>query len=321
LNAPVTLLVSDDAVREALSMERCIELMDETFRRLARDGFHQPLRALDAPAGSRSILGLMPALRRADGVWATKLLCVVPDNPSRGLDSHQGVVVLFDGETGQVRAIANASAVTELRTAAVSAVSARALARPDARVLAIVGAGVQGRSHLHALTTLRPWDEIRIASRTREHAAELAAAHPAAAAAAGVESAVRGADVVVTVTSSSRPVVRREWLAPGAHVIAAGASVRSSRELDTAAVAAATLFVDRRESAENESGDYLVPLEEGAIGPDHIAAELGEVLAGDHPGRTSAEELTLFKSLGIGAEDLAVVAWLAEQGVGHELAL
>ena len=307
------IVLSGDDVRRLLPMRDCIELMEETLRGLARGEFHQPLRSVVRAEAASSFLGLMPAHGR-DAGWGVKLLCLVPDNPSRGLDAHQGVVVLFDRETGRVRLIADASAVTEIRTAAVSAVSARALARPDARVLAVVGAGVQARSHLEALTGVHDYEEIRVGSRTRERAEEVAALHPRASAAADVESAVRGADVVVTATSSREPVLRRDWLSAGAHVIAVGASVPAARELDAETVAAATLVVDRRESAENESGDYLLALDQGAT----IAAELGEVLTGAHPGRTSPDELTVFESLGLGAEDLACAAALdrAARGTG-----
>lgn len=319
-----TIVLADDDVRRLLPPDECIELMEQTLRALASGEFHQPLRSVERAQGTTSMLGLMPAHRAGDGGgWAVKVLCLVPDNRARGLDTHQGIVVLFDVQTGRVRTIANASAVTEIRTAAVSAVSARALARPDARVLAVVGAGVQARSHLRALTAAHDYEEIRVASRTRAQVEEVAALHPRAAAVGDVESAVRGADVVVTVTSSREPVLRREWLADGAHLIAVGSSVPTARELDGATVAAATLFVDRRESAETESGDYRMALEEGLIGPGHIAAELGEVLLGDHPGRTSREELTLFESLGLGAEDLAAAAALdrAARELGAGLAV
>jgi len=216
----------------------------------------------------------------------------------------------------------NASAITAIRTAAVSAVATRLLAREDARELAIVGAGVQGRSHVEALRAIRSWERIRIASRTADHARALAE-ELGAEAVESIEDAVRGADVVVTATNSREPVLRHVWLKPGTHVNAVGSSIRTARELDTATVAACSLFVDRRESTVNEAGDYLVPLEEGAIGPDHIRAELGEILIGAHPGRTSPEELTVFKSLGLAVEDLAAAEYVVrrarETGRGTEV--
>jgi ornithine cyclodeaminase len=229
-------------------------------------------------------------------------------------------VTLCSGETGEVRALMNASAITAIRTAAVSGVATKLLAREDARELAIVGSGVQARSHIEAMRVVRPFERIRIASRTFANAQALAE-ETGADAIETVEEAVRDADVVVTATSSSKPVLELAWLKPGVHVNAVGSSIRTARELDSATVAAGSLFVDRRESTVNEAGDYLIPLEEGAIsGPEHIRAELGEILLGEHSGRTSPDELTVFKSLGLAVEDLAaaeyVVRRAGETGAG-----
>jgi ornithine cyclodeaminase len=233
-------------------------------------------------------------------------------------------VTLFDGETGQTIAVVNASPITAIRTAAASALATRELAREDAHVLAIVGAGFQAKAHLRALAEVRAFDDIRIASRTRGKAEALAAEHSAARATDSIEDAVRGSDVIVTVTSSAEPVVDRTWVAGGTHINAVGACFPHTRELDAATVRDSTLFVDSRESAVNESGDYLIAVAEGAIGEEHIAAELGDVLVGTHPGRTSAEEITVFESLGIAVEDLFaaeyVVARAREAGRGQEVA-
>jgi ornithine cyclodeaminase len=199
------------------------------------------------------------------------------------------------------------------------------LAREDAGDLAIIGAGRQGRAHLAALAVVRPLKRVRVADRDPQaaarFAAEAAATYPfPVEAVATAESAVRGADLIVTTTTSHDPVIRREWVGPGAHINAVGASQPDSRELDAATVAAARFFVDRRESTVNESADYLAALREGAIGPDHIQAELGEVLLGRHPGRTAPEQITLFKSLGLAVEDVAaayaVYQRAADQGIG-----
>lgn len=221
--------------------------------------------------------------------------------------------MLFDGETGELIAVVNASAITAIRTAAVSALATRLLAREDAGDLAIIGAGVQARPHLAAMNCVRPLRRVRIASRSFENAKNFAnemqpqirtLIEPIET----VEAAVRGADIIVTATTSRDPVLQREWISPGAHLNAIGTFSPQAREVDTATVAAATLFVDRRESALNEAGDYLIAAQEGAIGPDHIRADLGEVLTGIHSGRTSQEEITLFKSLGLAIEDLAAAA-------------
>jgi ornithine cyclodeaminase len=302
----MTLLVlSEHDVRDLLPMPACIEAMDEVLRQLARGELHQPLRFVTRPEGAESLMGLMPAHRGGDGgAWALKEIVVVPGNPARGLDPHQGGVLLHDGETGRLRALLNASPITEVRTAAVSAVATRALARRDARVVAILGGGVQARSHAVAMRAVLPDAELRTWTRAD----------------GGTPQAVlRNADVVCTCTSAREPVLRRAWLAPGAHVNAVGSSVPSARELDTETMTEATVFVDRRESAVNEAGDLLL----AGLGESDIAAELGEVLTGSHPGRTGEAELTVFKSLGLAVEDLAaaelVVRAAREQGRGTEV--
>jgi ornithine cyclodeaminase/alanine dehydrogenase-like protein (mu-crystallin family) len=299
------LILDEHQVRSLLTMGECIEAMEEVLRSLARGELHQPLRPVTRPEGSDTLLGLMPAYRGGDRpAWSLKEIVIAPGNPARGLDAHQGAVLLHDGETGELRALLNASAITEIRTAAVSAVATRALARPGSRVVAILGGGVQARSHAEAMRSVLPDAEIRTWAR-RDGGTP--------------EQVLRGADVVCTCTSAREPILRREWLAPGVHVNAVGSSVPSARELDTDTVAAATLVVDRRESALNEAGDLLL----AGFGDERIAAELGEVLAGRHPGRKDAEELTVFKSLGLGVEDLAaaelVVRKAREQGVGTEV--
>jgi len=299
------LVLDEHQVRSLLPMAECVEAMDDVLRSLARGELHQPLRPVTRPEASDTLMGLMPAFRGGErAAWSLKEIVIAPGNPARGLDAHQGAVLLHDGETGQLRALLNASAITEIRTAAVSAVATRALARPDARVVAILGGGVQARSHDEAIRTVLPDAEIRVWTR-RDGGTP--------------EEELREADVVCTCTSAREPILEHSWLKPGAHVNAVGSSVPTARELDAATVAAATLFVDRRESALHEAGDLLL----AGFGAERIAAELGEVLVGEHPGRSDAEELTVFKSLGLGVEDLAaaelVVRKAREQGVGTEV--
>lgn len=323
------LVLSEADVERLLPMEECVEVMSDALAALARGEMYQPLRSVVRPPDGAGFIGLMPAHRAASpAAFGLKAINVIPGNPERGLDAHQGAVLLSDGETGELLAVLNASPITAIRTAAVSAVATRALAREDARELAVIGAGVQARSHINAMAALDRFERARIWSRTAAHAERLAAEARRALfpieVAESAEAAVRGADVVVTATSSPTPVLQRDWLAEGAHVNAVGSSIPATRELDTETVAAASLFVDRRESTENESGDYLIPLREGAIGPDHIRAELGDVLVGTAPGRTSSGELTVFKSLGIAIEDLAaaeyVVSRARETDAGTEVA-
>jgi ornithine cyclodeaminase len=317
------LVLSEHDVRRLLDMESCIEAMAEVLTALARGELYQPLRSIARPPDAAGLIGLMPAHRAGpNAAYALKEIVVTPQNPTRGLDAHQGAVLLHDGETGQLVAVLNASPVTEIRTAACSAVATRALARRDAERVAILGAGVQARSHVHAMRAVLDDPEVRIWARNLD-AAEQLAAEVEAIVSPSVDAALFGAEVVCTATAATRPVVERRWLAPGAHVNAVGSSIPTARELDTQTVAHSSFFVDRRESALNEAGDYLLAEAEGAIGPDHIKAELGEVLAGLHPGRESEDELTVFKSLGIAVEDLAaaelVVRRAREQGVGVEV--
>jgi ornithine cyclodeaminase len=316
-------VLNQQEVEQLLDMEGCIEAMAEALASLARGEVHVPLRAVVRPPGEDTFIGLMPAHRAGVApLYSLKTVCVFPDNPKRGLDAHQGTVTLFDGETGETRAVMNASAITAIRTAAVSAVATRLLAREDARVLGVLGAGVQARSHLEALRLVRDFDRVRIFSPTAAHA-EALAAEAGGEAVGSAEEAVRGADVVVTATSSTEPVLRREWLEPGAHVNVVGGRPPTMRELDVATVADSAFYVDRRESAENEAYDYRDALESGAIGPGHIRGEIGEVLIGAAPGRSSPEELTVFRSLGLAVEDLAAAEYVVrrarESGVGVEV--
>jgi ornithine cyclodeaminase/alanine dehydrogenase-like protein (mu-crystallin family) len=317
------LLLSEHDVERLLDMESCVEAMAEVLGSLARGELFLPLRFVSRPPDSPSLLGLMPAYRAGPtAAWALKEIVVNPENPARGLDAHQGGVLLHDGVTGELVALLNASPVTAIRTAAVSAVATRALANPGAQRVAILGAGVQARAHVNAMRAVLDDPELRIWARTLE-AAEQLAAEVGAIVAPSVDAALFGAEVVCTTTSAHEPVVQRRWLARGAHVNAVGACFPTVRELDTETVATSSFFVDRRESALNEAGDFLIPVAEGAIGPEHIAAELGEVLAGVHPGRQHEDELTVFESLGIAVEDLAVAELVVrrarEQGFGTEV--
>jgi ornithine cyclodeaminase/alanine dehydrogenase-like protein (mu-crystallin family) len=248
-------------------------------------------------------MGLMPAYRGGETpLWGLKSVVIAPANAARGLDLHQGFVALFDGETGETRAIMNAGGITAVRTAAVSGVATRLLAREGSRTLAILGAGIQGKANLDAMRSVGSFDRVLAWSRTPGRAAaELDGVEEVAT----VEEAVRDADVIVTATSAAEPILRREWLKAGAHVNAVGSSIPTTRELDTQTMADAALFVDRRESTVNEAGDFLFPQREGAIGPDHIRAEIGELLIGSAEGRRDNDELTVFKSLGLAVEDLA----------------
>jgi ornithine cyclodeaminase len=205
----------------------------------------------------------------------------------------------------------NAGAITAIRTAAVSGVATRLLAREDAKTLAILGAGIQGKSHLEAMQAVRDFDRVVVWSRTPGKIAGVEEAPTAA-------EAVRDADVVVTATYAAEPILERAWLKPGVHINAVGSSIPTTRELDSATIRDAALFVDRRESTLNEAGDFLIPQREGAIGPEHIRAELGELLIGSAEGRRSDDELTVFKSLGLAVEDLAAAEYVLTRAEEEE---
>jgi ornithine cyclodeaminase/alanine dehydrogenase-like protein (mu-crystallin family) len=333
------LVLSHSDVLAALQPEACAAAMAAVLAGHARGETFMPLRSVMMPPDAAGFLGLMPGWSRGRGdgggtgtaAFALKAVCVIPGNPARGLDAHQGLVTLFDGETGQPTAILDASAVTAVRTAAVTAVATGALARPDAATLAVLGAGTQARAHLRALAGVRAFERVWVYAPTAAHAEEAADAATAAGlagvtVAASAQAALRDADVVVTATSAREPVLRREWLKPGAHLNAVGASTPRSREIDTATVAASALFCDSRESLRNEAGEFRLAIAEGLItGDEHVRAELGEVLAGTAAGRRDPGELTMFRSLGLAVEDLAAaqyaVATAAQQGIGTEVEL
>jgi alanine dehydrogenase len=287
-----------------------MEAMAEALTTLARGDARLPLRPVIALPDGRGFLAAMPAYLGGPPTLGLKAISVFPGNHGTAFESHQGAVLLFEAEHGSLSAILDASAITAIRTAAVSGVATRWLAREDAGDLAILGTGVQALTHLEAMAAARPLRRVRAWSRDAVNVrrfTERAAEHLGIAveAAATAREAVAGADLVCTTTASREPVLRGDWLAPGAHVNAVGASVAGSRELDTSAVVRARLFVDRRESTLAEAGDFIIPKAEGAVGDEHIQAELGEVLLGSRPARRSRDEITLFKALGLAVEDLA----------------
>lgn len=303
-------VVTQADVPALLPMDECVEVMAEALKTLARGDAVLPLRSLMRLPDRPGLLGLMPAYLGAPAIMGLKVVSVMPQNHGTPYDSHQGAVLLFEVEHGRLLAVVDGSSVTAIRTAAVSGVATRALAREDAGDLAILGSGVQAVSHLEAMKAVRPLRRVRVwsrdAGRAREFAGRESAHHGLPIEVAqSARAAVEGADLVCTTTSSREPVIEGAWLAPGVHINAVGACFKDTRELDTAAVSGARLVVDRRESALNESGDFLIARSEGAIGDDHIVGELGEVLLGRVPGRRTPDERTLFKSLGIAIEDLA----------------
>ena len=303
------LILSAADVRATLPMGECIELLARALRAWDNGDATNPLRSkMMLPAGV-GLLGMMPAQISPISVAGIKVVAVMPGNHGSGYDSHQGGVLLFETEHGQPLAMADASEITAIRTGAASALATRALARPDAGDLAIIGSGVQARSHLAAILAERKLRRARVWSRNAAHTKRFADREGARhdiriEAASSAQDAVASADLICTTTSANEPVLYGEWVSPGAHINAAGSSVPHARELDSVLVERARVFVDSRESALNEAGDLLLPMEENCFSASDIQAELGEVLNGKKGGRQSTDEITLFESLGLGIYDL-----------------
>ena len=303
-------VIRQPEVEELLPMNECVDVMREALSTLARGDAVLPLRNMVKLPDGSGLLGLMPAYLGSPQVMGLKVVTVMPGNHGSDYDSHQGAVMIFECEHGSPLAVIDASSITAIRTAAVSGVATQALARKDAGDLAILGSGTQAWSHLDAMATVCKLRRVRVWSRDKARARALA---ERGAARHGLQveisdsarSAVEGADLICTTTAARTPILEGAWLTHGVHVNAVGACFADTRELDTAAVAGGRLYVDRRESAVNESGEFLIAQAEGAIDEKHIVGELGEVLIGKAPGRGSPSERTIFKSLGIAIEDLA----------------
>lgn len=319
-------IINQAEVTKLLPMKECIEVMAEALSALSAGDALLPLRTVLRLPGGRGLFGVMPAHLGRPEALGLKAISVFPGNEGTDYDSHQGLVVLFDTTHGFPTAIMDASSVTAIRTAAVSGVATRVLAREDAGDLALLGSGVQARTHLEAMAAVRSLRRVRAWSPNRERLEAFVGwagtrFGPPVEAVAGGAEAVTGADIVCAVSSAREPVVRSEWVAEGTHLNAVGSSLPTTRELDTATVVRARFVVDRRESALNEAGDFLIPRGEGAITDAHIAAELGDVLLGRVSGRQTAAEVTIFKSLGLAVEDLAAGTHVLRQAEARGIGL
>ena len=318
------LIVNQAEVPRLLPMKECVDVMARAFASLARGEADMPVRQILWMAEKRGALGLMPAHLSGVAALGLKAVTFFPRNEDTDLDSHQGAVLLFETGRGRLLAIIDATSITSVRTAAVSGLATRLLAKPDASDLALVGSGVEARTHLEAMLVVRTLERIRVASKTFERAKSFADRESkrhgiAITPCRSVEEAVTGADIVCTVTSSREPVVRGAWLSPGVHVNAVGSSVATARELDSEAVAKARLFVDHRGSALEEAGDFLLARADGAVGDEHIVGELGQLVTGQVPGRQSPSDITLFKSVGLAIEDVAAAQHIYSKARGSGL--
>ncbi|HTM26472.1 MAG TPA: ornithine cyclodeaminase family protein [Vicinamibacterales bacterium] len=324
------LLLSEKDIRAVVSMDDLIAAMEGALDQYSAGRVRQPLRTIVSVGDGHAFYGVMPAFVESPASLGTKLVTVYHSNAERGLPSHLATIVLHDPETGALQAILDGRYITEARTAAASAASAKHLARQDARVLAVFGSGVQARSHVEAMTRVRGIEEIRVWSRTPAHVRTLiedmgGSIGARMVGADSAETAARGADIIALVTASREPVLARAWVRPGAHVCAVGACRPDQRETETALVRDARVFVDSTAGALAEAGDIVIPIHEGAIEASHIAGELGDVIGRRAPGRASAEDITLFKSLGMAVEDVAAARLAfdraSERGLGRGFVL
>ena len=319
------LVINQAEVYTLLPISECMEAMAAALTALANGTTVNPLRQILRLPNKPGLLGIMPGYLDGINTAGLKVISIFHNNTETEYDSHQGAVLIFEGDHGCLKALIDASAITAIRTAAVSGIATRLLARQDANELAILGSGVQAHMHVKAMMEARSIQRLRVWSPNEDHVRAFAQnvrekqGIDVTAKSNSLE-AVKGADIVCTTTSAREPVLMGEWISPGVHVNAVGSSDPLARELDTEAVAKSRLFVDRRESAVNEAGDYLIPKKEGIIDDQHIQGELGEILAGRIAGRQSEEEITLFKSLGLAVEDIAaahlVYQKALQQGLG-----
>jgi alanine dehydrogenase len=314
-NRPVLILARHE-VEAALDRDRLVDAVAAAMAELSSGAASVPNRTAALVEAVGGALMAMPAHVPGAGALAAKLVCQFPQNPALGLPSHVAIIAVFDPVTGVPLAVMDGEVITAERTAAGSALSARLLAREDAAVLAVLGTGVQARSHGVAVARVRPVREVRVAGRDRAKAEALAAEIGAelrvpASAVAGYREAIAGADIVCACTHSPEPVVQGAWLEPGMHVTSVGVN-GEGREVDAEAVARSLLVVESRAAAlaafPTGSNDLAWAIRDGAVTADHVHAELGELVSGTRPGRTSPDQVTLYKSVGVAAQDAAAAA-------------
>jgi ornithine cyclodeaminase/alanine dehydrogenase-like protein (mu-crystallin family) len=324
------LVLNEAEVRELLPAADLVDVMEQALAAFSSGQVNQPVRSAVEVGPDRAFFGVMPACLSTPAAMGAKLVTVFANNAAKGLPTHHAAILLLDPETGIPAALMDGRYITAARTAAVSAVAVRRLARTDSAVLAILGSGVQARSHVESLCQVKLFREVRAWSPTPERlanfVADAASITPAAVqGAATAEEAVRGAAVVVLAASSATPVVRSEWIGPGALILSLGAYRPEMREMDPLLVARARVIVDSRAAALVEAGDIVQGIREGQFNAAHVAGELGEVVLGRISGRRSADEVVIFKSLGMAVEDVAAaqLAYLRARakGAGREIAI
>jgi ornithine cyclodeaminase len=314
------LIVGGADVKRALSMSDCIEAVDRAMRALSNGGADVPLRTVMRLPGGRNFFGVMPGYLADPRGLGAKIITIFPDNAKLGLSSHVGLVLLFDAQIGFPLAVMDAAEITAIRTAAASAVATRALARLDASHLAVLGTGEQAITHLESMSQVRSLRTIRVWGRSIEKTERFAQEQGSRLSlkievSKTVEEAVKGADIICTVTSSREPILHGAWLARGAHVNLVGSSQLTAREADDDVVTGSRFFVDSRISARAEAGELQHAIDAGLVSGSHVLGEIGDVLNGKVVGRTGNHDITVYKSLGVAAQDMAAAHMIYERAV------
>jgi alanine dehydrogenase len=314
------LVINQAALQETITLAETIEIVDLAMRELSAGLVAAPERTVMA-VNAATRLGLMPGAMPSLTRFGVKVVSLSADAPQFGLPSHQGLMLLFDSATGRPLAALDCNALTRMRTAAASAVATRALARPDARTLAIIGPGDLAGPHLDAICAIRPIEQVRVWGRSKTKAQAFAGGRRHVRVTDSVEQAVKGADIICTLTSSPEPLLEGAWLEPGQHLNLVGSSLRSSREVDDEAVRRGIFIADSREHALSQAGELLHAIEQRVVDQGHVKGEIGEVLSGKVPGRTRDDQITIYKSLGHAAQDIALAnALLLRAGKSDKVA-
>ena len=301
-------------------MEECITVMENIFIQLEEDQAFNPLRSAMLIPGENGLLSMMPGYVNKQDIMGVKSVSVYPENANIGLESHQGSVTLFNALNGTPLAIMEAGQITAIRTAAVSGLATRILAKKNSKILAILGSGIQAKTHIEAMTTILNLEEIRVWSKNKKNAKKLVEEQRKKYAIPfrpfdTVNEAIYNADIICTTTAAVEPILQGNYLMQGVHINAVGSSVRNTRELDGFAIKLSKLYVDKIESTINESGDFLMAKQEGTIDDNHIIGTLGEILTKKKKGRNNINDITLFKSLGLAVEDIATAFFIYDKYV------
>ena len=305
---------------DSITMEECITIMENIFIQLEEDQAFNPLRSAMLIPGENGLLSMMPGYVNKQDIMGIKSVSVYPENANIGLESHQGSVTLFNALNGTPLAIMDAGQITAIRTAAVSGLATRILAKKNSKILAILGSGIQARTHIEAMTTILNLEEIRVWSKNKKNAKKLVEEQRKKYAIPfrpfdTVNEAIYNADIICTTTAAVEPILQGKYLMQGVHINAVGSSVRNTRELDGFAIKLSKLYVDKIESTINESGDFLMAKQEGTIDDNHIIGTLGEILTKQKKGRNNINDITLFKSLGLAVEDIATAFFIYDKYV------